>query len=214
MPSVWRAHGVLLALLRAKSYRKKYGLSEFDRLKPKSFALGGYMKDSAQQRAKRHQAIDRIRGELMQCLDDLEQAVSQKRPLRLAYFICRLKTCAGNYFSAQETAPDACADPRQAEHKQNHATFRTYLLMLQEGAIQQNLAIEFVQELRIWGMQHFHAADIERNAPLAAPDDRPTTSTNPATADCLAERLATYPLFEQRPSLAENFKPQASLAFP
>ena len=149
-------------------------------------------------------AIERIRADLAQCLADVEQAAAQKRPLRLAYFIARLKSSARSYFLAEESLLVGAEEARWMEHQQNHATFQAYLLRLQEGAIHQNLSIEFVSELRAWGIQHFYCSAINQDQ-----------NQTPATAsDRAAGRLSSLPFFGQRRYLAGNCPPLASLAFP
>lgn len=149
-------------------------------------------------------AIERIRADLKQCLADVEQAAVQKRPLRLAYFIARLKSSARNYFLAEELLLEGAGEARRTEHQQNHATFHAYLLRLQEGAILQNLSIEFVSELRAWGIEHFHCSAI----------DQDQDQTPAATSDRAAGRLSSLPFFGNRRHLAGNCQPLASLVFP
>jgi len=149
-------------------------------------------------------AIEQIRADLLQCLNEVEQAAAQKRPLRLAYFIARLKSRARNYFLAQEALLGSAGEPRQAEHQQNHSTFHAYLQKLQEGAIHQNLSIEFVSELRTWGIQHFHCSAIDQYLGKA----------HAVANDRGAGRLSSPPFFGQRRHLAGPRPPQASRHFP
>jgi hypothetical protein len=158
------------------------------------------MENSAQQLV----ATEQIRADLLQCLDDVEQAALQKRPLRLAYFIARLKSSARNYFLAEESLLGSAGEQRRTELQQNHATFHAYLLMLQEGAIHQNLSIEFVSELRAWGIQHFRCSVLDQYL-----DKAPAVANDRAVG-----RLSSAPFFGQRRHLAGNCQRQASLAFP
>ncbi len=116
------------------------------------------MKTLARQLSRELVVIERIREDLLQCLESLELAASQKRPLRLAYFISRLKAGAKDYFQAEQAALNYLGKTEAAADRRKQEAFQAYLATLQESAMQQELSVKFVSELRHWGIMNFRIA--------------------------------------------------------
>lgn len=106
------------------------------------------MASQEQQCSRRHLAVVHRHRELVQCLDEVELAVAQQRLLRLAYFVSRLKTCAGDFFAAEDAALQGSSPTLQHSPRARHAAFCADLRRLQQRALRQELSVESVQALR------------------------------------------------------------------
>lgn len=106
------------------------------------------MGNQEQHGSRRHLAVALRHRELVQCLDDVELAIAQQRPLRLAYFVSRLKTCAGDFFAAEGAVLQGFSATVQHGPQARHAAFYADLRNLQQRALRQELSVESVQALR------------------------------------------------------------------
>lgn len=113
-----------------------------------------------------HAVIDSQHRDMLQSLDDLERAVHDKRPLRLAFALSQFKSHALEHLVTEENIMRASGYPRMAEHLGEHDVFRSMLNALQYSSVRQELSCGMVEDLAYWLIHHVVNSDRDYAAHL------------------------------------------------
>lgn len=119
-----------------------------------------------------NEIIDRQHRRMMQCLDDLEVAVLQKRPLRLAYAVSQFREAVLEHLVTEEGMMRNSDYPGLEEHLAEHDLFRARMNILLQRSVQQDLPYNMVEETAFWLIHHFLYSDKGCIAHLAEHDAR------------------------------------------
>jgi hemerythrin-like metal-binding protein len=103
---------------------------------------------------------------MLQGLDDLERAVHEKRPLRLAFALSQFKSHALEHLVTEENIMRTSDYPRMAEHLGEHDVFRNMLNALQYSSVRQELYCGMVEDLAYWLIHHVVHSDRDYAAHL------------------------------------------------
>lgn len=106
-----------------------------------------------------HELIDHQHRNMLQCLGDLEKAVLERRPLRLAYAISQFRMHALEHLETEEAVMRASGYPRLAEHLAEHDAFRGMLGALQRKSVHQALSCDMVEDFAYWLIDHVVRSD-------------------------------------------------------
>lgn len=116
--------------------------------------------------------LESLEQDLTQCLHDVANAVSQQRPLRLAFFISQLNAFARDYFAAEDSSMRAWNSAGLTARLAERDGLRSQFVALQQHAIHGTLDGNLVDEFRCGLTEyllHTHMRDSDTNG---APDNR------------------------------------------
>lgn len=114
-----------------------------------------------EQLATHIEQIDEQHQGLFACLEELENAIDERRVLFAVYATTRLIIYVRDHFSAEEKLMRMHNYPLLEEHIAEHQAFRDRLKDLSDRSVHEDVSCEMVELLRGWLSNHIGKSDMK-----------------------------------------------------